>query len=208
MHIALLAIVVAGVLGGRLQISAAGSSHRFPKATFTIAAIVAAMFAAQYAIPSLLPLLAREPSMWHSIQLWRAFSALFVQDSGPVGALFNLATLLILGSVAERRLGSATWLAVYFGGGMITEFLALAWQPYGAGNSIACFALAGGLTLYAIKREMSAAQLGVCVVSLGAAAGLLLSRDIHGLAYCTGIACAFAERRLHEWRPVPFSVRS
>jgi membrane associated rhomboid family serine protease len=208
MHMALLVIVVAGVLGGRLQISAAASSHRSPNATFTIAAIVAAMFAVQYAIPSLLPLLDREPSMWHSVQLWRALSALFVQDSGLAGAFFNLATLLVLGSVAERRLGSATWLAVYFGGGMITEFLALAWQPYGAGNSIACFALAGGLTLYAIKREMSAAQLCVCIVSLGAAAALLLLRDIHGLAYCTGIACAFAERRLHEWRPVPFSVSS
>lgn len=81
----------------------------------------------------------------------------------------HIALLVII--VAEKRLGSPTWLAVYFGGGIITEFLALAWQPY-------------------------------------AAAALLLVRDIHGLAYGTGIACAFAARRLHEWRPAPFSVRS
>jgi hypothetical protein len=65
------------------------------------------------------------------------------------------------------------WLGLYLGGGVITEFLALAWQPYGAGNSIACYALAGGLTLCALKRDMSAAQLCVCLVSLGAAATLL-----------------------------------
>jgi membrane associated rhomboid family serine protease len=196
LHIALLVVILAGVIGGRLQISEAGVSSRLPRATFTLVAILGAMFAAQYAIPSLLPLLAREPSMWQSGQLWRALSALFVQDGGVVGAFFNLATLLILGSAAERRLGSASWLAVYFGGGMITEFLALAWQPYGAGNSIACFALAGGLTLYSLKRDMSPAQRCVCVVSLLAAVTLLLLRDIHGMAYWVGIACAFASRRL------------
>jgi predicted exporter len=97
-HIALVVIVIAGVVGGRLQLSAAGASDRFPRATFTVAVIVAAMFAAQYARPNLLPLLAREPSMWQNAQLWRALTALFVQDSGLAGALFNLATLLILGS--------------------------------------------------------------------------------------------------------------
>ena len=97
--------------------------------------------------------------------------------------------------MAERRLGSARWLLIYFAGGVITEFLALVWQPYGAGNSIAYFALAGGLTLYAIKKDMSAAQLCVCAVSSGAAVALLLLRDIHGLAYWIGMACAFAGRR-------------
>jgi membrane associated rhomboid family serine protease len=188
------------VFGGRLQISEADVTPRIPRATFTLAAILGAMFAAQYAIPGLFALLAREPSMWRSGQLWRALSALFVQDGGMAGAFFNLATLLILGSVAERRMGSASWLAVYFGGGVITEFLALAWQPYGAGNSIACFALAGGLTLYSIKRDMSPAQGCVCVVSLLSAVTLLLLRDIHGMAYWVGIACAFAERRLHDTR--------
>jgi membrane associated rhomboid family serine protease len=204
LHLAAILIALgAGLTSGRLQGSAAGVSPRVPRATLATAVIVATMFAAQLAIPSLLPLLSREPSLLQSGQLWRALTALFVQDYGLAGALVNLATLLILGSVAEKRLGSVTWLVVYFGGGVITEFLALAWQPHGAGNSIACFALAGGLTLRAIKRTMGVVELGVCIVSLGAGVTLLLLRDIHGLGYWAGVACAFAGSRLHE---LPWSV--
>jgi hypothetical protein len=93
-----------------------------------------------------------------------------------------------------------TWLVVYFGGGIITEVLALAWQPHGAGNSIACFALAGGLTLFAVKKPMALSLLVVCILSLGAAATLLVLRDIHGIGHCAGMACAIAARKLSELR--------
>jgi len=180
-----------------------GVPPRFPMATLATAVIVAMMVAAQLSIPPLLPLLGRDPSMLQSGELWRSLTALFVQDYGLAGALINLATLLILGPVAEKRLGTAQWLVVYFGGGVVTEFLALAWQPHGAGNSIACFALAGALTLRALKRTMGVIQLCVCIVSVSAAVTLLLLRDIHGLGYWAGVACAFAWCKLHELRPRP-----
>jgi membrane associated rhomboid family serine protease len=195
LHLAAILLALgAGLILGRLQSPAASGGPRIASATLATAVIVAAMFAAQLAFPSLLPLLAREPSLWHG-QLWRAVTALFVQDSGPAGALANLAALLLIGSVAERRLGWARWFVVYFGGGVITEFLALAWQPRGAGNSIACFALAGGLTLRAVNRTMGVRALCMCVVGVGAAVVLLLLRDIHGIGFWAGMACAFSPRR-------------
>lgn len=202
LHLAAILLALGGgLIAGRLQSPAEGTRPRFPAATYATAAIVAAMFALQLAIPSLLPALAREPALLDNAQLWRAVTALFVQDYGFVGAFVNLVTLVILGSVAERLMGSVMWLVIYFAGGVITEFLALAWQPQGAGNSIACFALAGALTLFAIRRPLVAPRLYVCVVGLGAAAILLLLRDIHGIGYWAGVACAAAARGLRLPHP-------
>ena len=104
---AILLALAAGLIAGRLQTFTTDASPRLPVATLATAVIVAMMVAAQLAIPPLLPLLDRAPSMLQSGELWRALTALFVQDYGLTGALFNLATLLILGSVAEKRLGTA-----------------------------------------------------------------------------------------------------
>ena len=198
-HFAAICVALgAALIAGRLQTPAARVSVRFSTATWATCVIVAALFAAQLAVPSLLPLLARDPSMWQGGQLWRAISALFVQDYGVVGALVNLAALLIVGSMAEKRLGSVIWLVVYFGGGVVTEFLALMWQPHGAGNSIACFALAGALTLRAIERTPGVMQLFVCIAGMTAAVALLLLRDIHGLGYWAGIVCLFIASRLRD----------
>lgn len=199
LHLAAILVALgAGLIAGRLQNASSGVKPRFPIATVVTAVIVAIMFVAQLAIPSLLQLFARAPSLLSNGQLWRAVTALFVQDAGPVGAFVNLAALLILGSVAEKRMGPTMWLIIYFGGGITTEFLALAWQPDGAGNSIACFALAGGLTVLALKRSMGALLLCVCLIGLIAAVTLLWLRDIHGIGYCAGIAYAAAARRLSQ----------
>ena len=157
--------------------------HRsWPVVTLVMAAMVASMFAA----PRILPLLARDPAPIDRGQLWRAITALFVQDGGVAGFLFNLAALLLIGRVAERRWGTARWLMTYLGGGIVAEFLALAWQPHGAGNSVACFALAGGLTTYFVQRHPLPLQIVVRAVGLAAGAALIATRDIHGLAYGVG----------------------
>ena len=121
-------------------------------------------------------------------QLWRAVTALFVQDGGLAGGLFNLVLLLAIGPLAEVRLGSRRWATAYFGGGIVTEFLALAWQPHGAGNSIACFALAGTLVVTAAVRKRGWMPIGVALVAVAGALTLLATRDIHGLGFVAGAA--------------------
>src|SRR6266498_652308 len=98
-----------------------------------MAAMVALTSGMQLGARTRLPVLAREPSLVERGQLWRAVTALFVQDGGVAGFFFNLVILLLIGAVAERRWGATRWLLAYLGGGMISEFLALAWQPHGAG---------------------------------------------------------------------------
>lgn len=51
------------------------------------------------------------------------------------------------------------------------------------------------MTLFAFKKTMAPSLLYVCIVGLGAAVVLLLLRDIHGMGYWAGIACALAARK-------------
>src|SRR5438552_77751 len=88
--------------------------RRWPILTLTVAASGLATVALQSVVPDWLPLLARDPRMVSSGELWRALTALFAQDGGARGLLFNLFWLFVLGSTAERRLTRAGWLAVYF----------------------------------------------------------------------------------------------
>jgi membrane associated rhomboid family serine protease len=78
---------------------------------------------------------------------WRSFTALFVQDGGVAGTVSNLGFLLVLGVLAEQVLGRRQWLACYFGAGLVGELAGYAWQPRGAGNSVAICGLAGALTV-------------------------------------------------------------
>jgi rhomboid protease GluP len=158
----------------------------WPKITLATAAMLALMFAVQSAQPGVLPLFARDPSLVQRGQLWRAITALFFQDGGLAGFLFNLVILLLIGTVAERRLGANRWLLTYLGGGVISEFLALAWQPHGAGNSVACFALAGALVTFYANRKLSVWQIAVRLAGIAAGIGLIVMKDIHGLAFGVG----------------------
>lgn len=180
---ALLLTLSAGAAAGLLP----PGRLRPPWITLAVAALTAAGFAVQLASPHLLALLARDPALLTRGQLWRAVTALFFQDGAVTGVVSNLTVLLLLGAIAETQLDRLRWLAVYFGGGVLTEFLALAWQPHGAGNSIACFALAGALTLRGAERA-SWWCLAPRLTALASGLALLLMRDIHGIGFFAGAA--------------------
>ena len=148
--------------------------------------MLAVMFAVQSVQPGVLPLFARDSSLVERAQLWRAITALFFQDGGLAGFFFNLVILLLIGTVAERSLGWRRWLLTYLGGGIISEFLALAWQPHGAGNSVACFALAGALVNFYANRKPSVWQIAVRLAGAAAGIGLIVMKDVHGLAFGVG----------------------
>lgn len=165
--------------------------RRWPVVTLIVAALVIATFALQNLLPDLLPILARDPRMLSAGEVWRPITALFAQDGGLTGLLFNLFWLLVLGTAAERRFPRAGWLIVYFLGGIGTEFLALAWQPHGAGNSVACFALAGALCSDWREGRWRWWRAGVALGGTAAAVALLLERDIHGIGFCLGLVIGF-----------------
>jgi membrane associated rhomboid family serine protease len=153
--------------------------------TAVVTAGVLAGFVLQSAKPEVLPLLKRDPALVTEGQLWRAVTALFVQDGGVRGLALNVTCLILIGVTAERRWGASKWLIAYFGGGVLTEFLALRWGSSGAGNSVAFFALAGALTTH-IGSKLGPVQLTFRAIALCAGGALLIRRDIHGLAYGAG----------------------
>jgi membrane associated rhomboid family serine protease len=183
--LALLTPVVGGIVSGRLQ--ERRSTPGFPWLSAGTVLLVAAMLALQLHYPVLLERLSRTPALVEG-EIWRAVTAIFVQDGGLAGGLFNLVLLLAIGPLAEARLGAGCWAITYFGGGVATEFLAIAWQPYGAGNSIACFALAGTLIITGAASRRGWLAIGSAVIATAAMFALLAARDIHGLGFLAGAA--------------------
>ena len=120
--------------------------QRPPVVTAVVFVVTAATSVLGLLIPGMLEALQRTPQGLHG-EWWRTFTALFVQDGGVVGTLSNLAFLLVMGVVAEQVLGAWRWLVCYFGAGLVGELAGYAWQPRGAGNSVAICGLAGALTV-------------------------------------------------------------
>jgi membrane associated rhomboid family serine protease len=174
---------------GVVEIVGTRAKLRFPCATLATFLAVAAMLPLVAAAPGLLPRLERNSALLQRGELWRAATALFVNDAPLSGIVFNLVILLVIGTVAELRLGTRGWLAVYLGAGVLTEFLALAWQPQGGGNSIAVFGLAGALAILPQSRSSPIGSIFL-IVAVAAGAGLLISRDIHGIGFLMGALIA------------------
>jgi rhomboid protease GluP len=93
--------------------------------------------------PGILEALRRDPEALASGELWRILSPLLIHDGGWPHLVLNSAALIVVGTAVERLLGSGRWLALYLAGGLTGETAGYAWQPDGAGNSVAIFGLAG-----------------------------------------------------------------
>lgn len=169
---------------------------RVPLATLALALAVAVPAALQLVIPSLLLNFARDRTAILAGEWWRLVTALFFQDGGVPGTIFNLVTLLLVGSVAERVWGSRRMLLIYLAGGLISQLPALAWQPTGAGNSVANFSLAGSIALVCLLDARRPLPRICAALACTAAAGLLLLQDIHGAAFLLGLVLAVLLRRL------------
>src|ERR1043166_5289024 len=78
------------------------SPPRLPKITIVLFLIVAVPTVLQFFFPALLTALERDRSRILAGEFWRLATSLLVQDGGIQGSVFNLVSLLLLGSVAER----------------------------------------------------------------------------------------------------------
>jgi membrane associated rhomboid family serine protease len=117
-----------------------------PPVTAAVFTVTTMGSVAGLAMPKLVTAWQRAPQGLHG-QWWRIVTALFVQDGGIVGTLSNLLFLAVVGTIAERVLTPRRWLVQYFGVGIAAELIGYAWQPNGAGNSIAICGLAGAVAI-------------------------------------------------------------
>ena len=183
-------ILLPALFAGRLQVP---GILRKPWLTLAIAALVAAGLAAQEIRPGLLPLFERDgPAIAHG-QVYRLFTALWLQDGWLEGGLFNLVILIMIGFWAEQVWPRWIWLVLYFGIGLAIECLGLVWQPVGAGNSIAVFGLAGSLLATLWDKGWA----GILLMSIAQLAiwWLCFRDDVHGAAALLGLVAGMALAR-------------
>ncbi|WP_193312856.1 rhomboid family intramembrane serine protease [Georgenia subflava] len=114
--------------------------------TLTVLIVTAVPSLLQIPFPAVLTALQRSPAVRDG-EVWRLLTSLVVQDGGWLGTVSNLLFLLVVGATAERVLPRRLWLASYVVGGLTGQLVGLAWQPVGAGNSVAVCGLAGTLAV-------------------------------------------------------------
>jgi len=113
--------------------------------TFSVAGVTVVSGLVGLANPAWEENLRRDPALIADGQWYRLATSLVVQDGGLFGLIFNVGTLLVLGVLAERRLGRWRWLVLYLGGAAAGQAMGYLAGTVGAGNSIANLGLAGGL---------------------------------------------------------------
>jgi membrane associated rhomboid family serine protease len=146
--------------------------------------------AAQIGDPTLLRAMERDAGRIRGGEWYRLVTALFFQDGWLLGGTWNIVVLGILGSLAEQMLERWRWVAVYSISAIGAEFVALNWQPIGAGNSVAAFGLSGAVIVCALQRRSDPSVPMFASVTSGVAAVLAFSHDIHGAAFAIGVLIA------------------
>jgi rhomboid protease GluP len=127
------------------------SAARFPIATTIVLGITVVATGLQMLYPGVLAALRRNPDALRAGEWWRMATPLFVHSDGWVQIITNLIGIAVVGSLVERLIGSLRWLALYFISGLVAEAISYAWEPYGAGASIALCGLIGGLLIWLWK---------------------------------------------------------
>jgi rhomboid protease GluP len=165
-------------------------NHKPPLATAIVLAVTGLATSLQLASPRLLALLERTPDALARHQWWRLVTPLFVHADGLRQIAFNFTAILIVGVIVERIFGSRLWLLIYFVSGIVGEIAGFAWQPQGAGASVAGAGLLGALAAWLLLiNKRPQAIFGAAVILLGAIS-LTTIRDLHGPPILTGACIA------------------
>lgn len=171
---------------------------RFPSTTLFLLLIVTIPTTLQFFFPTLLQLFQRDTARFMNGEWWRLITPLFFQDGGISGAISNLVGLALIGFVAEQYWGSRNTLILFFVGGLVGELVGLAWQPIGAGNSIANFSLAASVAVVCLLRRSPGPIQIAALLALGADLLLVLLQDVHGPAALTGAMLALVLDRMFK----------
>jgi rhomboid protease GluP len=157
-----------------------------PVATVSVLAVTGVITALQYVCPRLLPLLERSPSALTQHEWWRLVTPIFVHSEGVRQIAFNFPAIFIVGTLVERAFGHVRWILIYFSCGLVGEVAGYAWQPSGAGASVAGAGLLGSLALWLLQNGNAVqARFGGGIILIGALI-LVYFRDIHGPPILSG----------------------
>src|SRR3954454_7692508 len=105
----LVSVIVAATIVGRAGLS----EFKVPWLTGVTAILLGFCLFAQLNRPELIFTMERNSSAIQAGQTYRLFTALWFQDGGLAGATFNIATLAVLGALAEQALSKVAWLGIY-----------------------------------------------------------------------------------------------
>lgn len=174
------------------------SSHRIPIATLSILLVTGIVTAMQFVVPGTLGALERTPDGLTRHQWWRLISPLLVHDGGWRQIAFNFPAIFIVGSFMERLYGPGRVIATYLLCGLLGEVCGYAWQPHGAGSSIAGAGLLGALAFWLVAENRTLQGKFGGTLLLAGAVVLSVLKDIHGPPLLAG-ACLAGLFRL--WKP-------
>jgi rhomboid protease GluP len=141
--------------------------------------------------PQIEAALGRTPAI-RAGEWWRLLTPIFINTHGWAQFVSNVLALAVVGAVVERQWGPGLWVAFYVAGGLAGEIAGLAWQPFGAGSSVAVCGLLGSLSVFLLLTvRTGAARFGGIVILAG---GLLLTalRNLHGPPVLVGAFLAAA----------------
>ncbi|MDY0410150.1 rhomboid family intramembrane serine protease [Virgibacillus soli] len=122
--------------------------------TMFIVAMTSIVTILQFIYPEILNIFRRDPVGLAAGEWWRVITPLLVHADGWWQYVFNIASIIIVGSEVERLYGGVKLLILYLAGGLIGEIVGYAsWDPYGAGASVGLCGLIGGLFVVMLSRE-------------------------------------------------------
>src|SRR5204862_4640413 len=114
--------------------------------------------------------------------------------------LFNFTAIAIVGTFVEWIYRPWRWIAFYLLAGLAGEFAGYAWQPQGAGASVAGAGLLGALLLWLVAKHGLPWQTRIGgVAGLCAALALTAHGDLHGPPLLVGALLASALVIRHRW---------
>lgn len=162
---------------------------RLPAATILSLALIAALMVLQIVEPAVLAALRRDLPAVQAGECWRLLSPLLVQSDGWPQFAFNFAGLAVLGASIERRCGRAWWAALVLAGAAAGEAAGYAWDPHGAGSSVAVCGLLGGLLAFTWRRDRRDSwPLEFSFYWMTSLAGLALLGPTGAVAACVALA--------------------
>ena len=171
-------------------------------ATILVLALTAGCTTLQFLWPIVLEKLCRDPVALKNGEWWRVISPILVHDGGWTQIAFNFTVIAVVGTFVERIYGPRRWLIFYLLAGMTGEIAGYAWQPQGAGASVAGAGLLGALLLWLVaKRGLPwPARVGG-TIGLLAAVAMSAIQDLHGPPILVGAALA-SEFILRDAAPI------
>jgi membrane associated rhomboid family serine protease len=169
-------------------------------ATLAVFTATAILTCASLLHPTVLVVLQRSPQILAG-QWWRLVTPVLVERGGWGEITFNLVALAAFGAVVERLWGSRRWVLFYLTGCVTGEAIGLAWQPVGAGSSVAVCGLLGAWAAWSLRESRAHNVAGVLV--LGIAVVLSVSHNLHGppVLVCAALALLLGPRMRHRERP-------